>query len=59
MSRLPCQQEHDHCPKPQPCRYRRDVDKGYREADWVAEHKCETLQSRKEGFVEVVMGEST
>jgi len=34
------------------CRYRLELDKGYRTEDWVTE-RCETLAARAEGFVEV------
>jgi hypothetical protein len=53
---LPCKDEHDCCSRKTPCRFRKDVDKGYRDAKWVAENKCETLQARHEGWKEVSKG---
>lgn len=50
---LPCLSEHDSCRKPQKCMYRRHVDAGIRDATWVAEHKCDELKARKEGWQEV------
>lgn len=56
---LPCKSEHDRCTRhpakdgdPR-CKWRKQVDAGMREAWWVAEHKCETLAVRAEGFREV------
>jgi hypothetical protein len=50
---LPCRDQDDSCPRPEPCRLRLEAERGLRQWDWLEEKGCGELIARREGFMSV------